>query len=196
MLDDNDFLTVTDLKQYSFCQRVIFYERCLPHLRPRTHKMDAGRDAHVIERKRATRRVLTQYQVVEGERRFDVRLRSERLGLVGEIDEVVYAQDGIIIPVDYKLAKRVGEHHRLQLCAYAMMLEETAATPVERGYIYLIPKHKLIEVQFDAPLRQALENSVTAIRQMVEWERMPPPAQQINRCVACEFRRFCNDVGL
>ena len=79
---------------------------------------------------------------------------------------------------------------------YAMMLEEAASTPVERGYIYLIPKHKLIEVQFDAPLRQALENSVTAIRQMVEWERMPPPAQQINRCVACEFRRFCNDVGL
>ena len=36
MLDDLPLITVTDLKQFSYCGRVVYDERCLPHMRPRT----------------------------------------------------------------------------------------------------------------------------------------------------------------
>lgn len=196
MLDYHNSFTVTDLKQYEFCQRVVYYERCLPHLRPRTFKMDAGREAHTIEHKLATRRTLSRYHIVSGERRFDVAVQSERLLLVGVIDEVVFAEHGEVIPVDYKLAKRVGSHHRLQLCAYAMLLEETLSTSVDHGFLYLIPVRQVVEVHFNEALRQSVEATVSEMQAMVELERMPPPAKQVSRCVACEFRRFCNDIGL
>ena len=33
---------VTDLKQYAYCPRVVYYTYCLPLLRPMTFKMERG----------------------------------------------------------------------------------------------------------------------------------------------------------
>ena len=115
MLDDQLMFTVTDLKQFVYCGRVIFYEHCLPHVRPRTYKMDAGRDEHADEQKRAARRNLSHYALGEGKRLFDVALTDPVLKLTGLIDEVVYANNGEIFPVDYKLSKKVSPNHQLHL---------------------------------------------------------------------------------
>lgn len=195
MLEYDDAFAVTDLKQYEFCQRVVYYERCLPLLRPRTYKMDAGQQAHEGERKRAVRRTLKRFDIAEGQRQFDLALASERLRLRGIVDEVIFAADGRVIPVDYKLAKRVGKHHRLQLCAYGLLLEERYETTIPQGYLYLIPQRELVAVRLTDKLRQRVLDVLQNLYDMVLSERMPPPAAQINRCHPCEFRRFCNDIG-
>lgn len=194
MLDDATLLTVTDLKQFSYCPRVVFYERCLPHIRPRTVKMDAGLDAHEAEPKRAVRRSLAGYDVLSGERRFDVRLTSATLQLTGIVDEVVYSSDGSIFPVDYKLAKQAGFNHRVQLTAYALLLEEVEHRKVERGYIYLMLSRKLVKVVISDQLRQTVTNQLAQMQTMISHEIMPMPPENHGLCMACEFRRFCNDV--
>ena len=35
-------LRVIDLKQYEYCPRIVYYEYCLPGVRPTTYKMAAG----------------------------------------------------------------------------------------------------------------------------------------------------------
>src|SRR5258705_8864491 len=85
----SELFTVTDLKQFAVCPRVVFYEQCLPNVRPRTFKMEMGRLAHEEEPKRATRRTLSKYDVSDGQRTFDHRLTAPQLGLTGIIDEVV-----------------------------------------------------------------------------------------------------------
>jgi CRISPR-associated exonuclease Cas4 len=194
MLDDTDALTVTDLKQYAFCPRVVFYERCLPHLRPRTYKMDAGKARHEDEADRASRRAITRYNIVEGERRFNVRLFSERLGLWGLLDEVALTSNGTAIPVDYKLATSVSPNHRIQLTAYALMLEDCEKRRVEQGFVYLVSPHKLVAVPITAKLRSTTLAMLDEIKSMIAAERMPLPVTRKGQCVACEFRRFCNDV--
>lgn len=194
MLDNPDGFCVTDLKQYSYCPRVIYYERCLPGVRPRTYKMDAGRDAHEEEQKRAARRSLAGYDVLLGERRFNVRLYSERLQLTGEVDEVVRTNEGELFPVDYKLARQIGAHYKLQLAAYALMLGESEGVEVQRGFIYLMLTRRLIPLPMTAELYAAVETTLAALRTMIEREQMPPPAIKRTYCAACEFRRFCNDV--
>src|SRR5260221_6187792 len=121
-----DDLTITLIKQYTYCPRIVYFETCTPDIRPRTYKMEAGTKAHERERQRAVRRTLSAYQVPEGERHFDVRVRSETLGLVGIIDEVVVTQDQVIV-VDYKMASWTGENHQMQLAAYAMLVSEAFA---------------------------------------------------------------------
>lgn len=194
MLDDQQLFTVTDLKQFDYCARVVFYERCLPRVRPRTYKMDVGRDAHQDEQRKASRRSLAGYGLPAGERQFDLRLRSERLGLHGKLDELVMSSDGTCFPVDYKLAKQVAANHRLQLAAYALLLEDTREIRIERGYIYLIPTRKTVEVAITPKLRSAVETRLHALNRMVETEEMPQPTVVRARCFDCEFRRFCNDV--
>ncbi len=194
MLDDELLFTVTDLKQFSYCGRVVYYERCLPHLRPRTFKMDAGRAEHEDEQKRALRRTLGKYGVVGGRRVFDVALTDSHLQLTGLVDEVVYAEGGEIFPVDYKLAKTVSHNHRLQLAAYALLLEAHTGQPIQRGFIYLIEPRTMHEVTVGEALRQEVHTLLAEMERCVTGELLPPPPANCNRCAACEFRRFCNDV--
>jgi CRISPR-associated exonuclease Cas4 len=197
MLDPTaDLYIVTDLKQYCYCPRISYYERCLPDFRPRTYKMEAGKEAHALERKRAARRSLRGYGLENGRRHFEVSLTSARLGLTGKVDEVVevFEPEHRLIPVDYKLARRVSRHHRLQLAAYALLLEEGDSPPVTTGYIYLIPSRKLEEVPISLALRAELDQALAAIRHITEREWMPPPPHSRRPCQNCEFRRACNDI--
>lgn len=194
MLDDQHLFRVTDLKQYAFCARVIYYERLLPHVRPRTIMMDAGKEAHEDEAKRAARRTLAKYDVLSGQRQFDVRIESETLWLSGLIDEVVHSADGEIFPVDYKLADKAGRHHHVQLTAYALLIEEAYHTTVKRGFIYLLRTRKLVEVPIKPALREQVQVILAALHHMIATESMPPLPKSLNFCPSCEFRRFCNDV--
>ena len=52
---------VTDLKQWSYCPRVLFYRSCLPEIRPVTDLMAAGIRSHGDEAGREERRSLRMY---------------------------------------------------------------------------------------------------------------------------------------
>lgn len=185
--------TMTDLKQYIYCPRIFFYHACLPKIRPTTAKMQHGIDAHETEQKRATRRTMHQYHVIEGERHFDVPVFSNTLRLSGQIDEVVESPDGIF-PVDYKLAKHAGFHFKIQLTAYALLLEEQTNTSIKVGYLYLIRPRTMVEVRFTPKLRKTILHALEQMWQIVDEEIMPPPTSHPQQCTDCEFRRFCNDV--
>ncbi|NIO72733.1 MAG: hypothetical protein GTN71_27865, partial [Anaerolineae bacterium] len=49
---------VTDLKQYTYCPRVVFFAYCLPLIRPMTYKMEAGIAAHEKAEEQEQRRSL------------------------------------------------------------------------------------------------------------------------------------------
>ena len=184
---------VTDLKQYVYCPRILFYHTCLPKIRPTTYKMQASIEAHATAQEREQRRTLWAYGLERGERHFAVGLTSERLGMRGEVDLVIETE-AELIPVDYKLSTKVGGHFRLQLTAYAVMLEDAWGMPVRRGFFYLIPLRAAKEVRVTAQQRGRLDEALQVMNAMLLQERMPPPARQRRKCVACEFRRFCNDV--
>jgi len=188
---------VTDLKQYGYCPRIVYYAYCLPQVRPVTAKMEAGIEAQVEAEGRERRRSLRTYGLVGGERRFDVPVESARLGLRGRLDMVIEVPepDGEAIPVEYKNSTRpTGQHWILQLTAYGEMLAESVAVPVRRGFLYFIPTRQAQEVPFTPTRWAKLRQTVDAMRQMVEREAMPDAPRSRRPCLTCEFRRFCNDV--
>jgi CRISPR-associated exonuclease Cas4 len=158
--------------------------------------MEAGSAAHHIERKKALRRSLQVVSVESGTRRFDVPFVAPKLGLSGIIDEVIDVSlpKPTLIPVDYKLSKQPADHFQLQVVAYAMILEECLGKPVERGYIYLIPVKKSVEVLITTRLRNQVKTALIEMHQIAQTEHMPPPTDRRQKCVDCEFHRFCNDV--
>jgi len=186
---------VTDLKQWAYCPRILYYAQCLPDVRPVTYKMEAGVEAGRAEEGREERRSLRAYGLAEGEREFNVKVGSETWGLRGEVDMVItLAATGEVIPVDYKLSKIPGEHFQLQLAAYALLLEEMRGCAVRRGFLYFIPLRKVEAVTIDHRLRRKLILALEDMREILASENMPPPTPQLRKCVACEFRHFCNDV--
>lgn len=190
--------TVTDLKQYTYCPRVVFYTYCLPLLRPKTFKMERGIAAHEEAARKERRRTLAAYGLTGGERCFDVRVASQRLGLRGKVDLAIKMEkEGGLewTPVDYKqTTRKVGRHVRLQLAAYGLMLEETFGGVARRGFVYSLLTRKAEELALTDRLRAEVGDVAAAMREMVEQEAMPAPPRSRRPCVNCEFRRFCNDV--
>lgn len=194
--EEMDYLfRVIDLKQYVYCPRIAYYQVVLPDVRPLTYKMEKGIAVQEEEEKREQRRSLRVYGLADGRRSFNVPLSSPKLGLSGELDMLIETVEELI-PVDYKLSKQVGSHFKLQLMAYGRLLEEIypERKPVHRGFLYLIPQRKAIEVIFDKRLRNRLQDTIESIREIVFWDYFPPPTKQHRKCVDCEFRRFCNDI--
>src|SRR5258707_1091009 len=87
--EETILLEVTDLKQWCHCPRVVFYRYCLPRIRPITGKMEEGILRHREEQEREERRLLRSYGITQGERHFDVVLRSPALGLSGRLDLLI-----------------------------------------------------------------------------------------------------------
>ena len=81
-------------------------------------------------------------------------LRSARLGLRGRLDLAIAVPDRAApgaeaIVVEYKDSEKpAGPHFKLQLAAYALLLEEAWGLPVRRGFIYGIPLRRA-EIDYD-----------------------------------------------
>ncbi len=193
-------LEVTDLKQYTYCPRIVYYRYCLPRIRPITYTMEEGMRCHEEEETREERRSLRNYGLTSGERIYRLPLQSRRLGLTGRIDLAIAtpsreAPGAKAIVVEYKLSEqKAGSHFTLQLAAYALLIEEAWGLPVDQGFLYSIPLRKAEPVAITQHLRRKVIQTVAQIRQIVESEIMPSPPGSLRRCVTCEFRRFCNDV--
>ena len=197
---DELMFEVTDLKQWSYCPRVVYYRYCLPDIRPITDLMAAGIAGHADEAGREERRSLRTYGLAVGERAADLPLRSERLGLRGRLDLAIAvperaAPGAEAIVVEYKDSEQaLGAHFKLQLAAYALLLEEQWGLAVRRGFIYSIPLRTAEMIPITPALRQKVRQTVTDMRAAVAGERMPDAPASRRPCVSCEFRRFCNDV--
>lgn len=197
---DRVVFEVTDVKQWHYCGRIVWYRFCWPDIRPVTALMEAGVRSHRVEVGREERRSLRTYGLTMGERAFDMPLQSAELGLRGRLDLAIAMPDrrsagaeGVV--VEYKDTETAaGQHHKVQLAAYALLLEETWKLPVPRGFVYHLPTRKVEEIRFTETLRRKVGVTVEAMREAVVGETMPPPPSSRRMCVSCEFRRFCNDV--
>jgi CRISPR-associated exonuclease Cas4 len=187
-------LTVTDVKQWLYCRRVVYHNYLLGIDRPRTVAMHEGELAHEDVEAIERRRTLRSYGLKDGERRFDLGAGSNRLGLGARLDMLI-VRDHEAIPVDFKDSRGpVGANHRYQLSAYALIAEEVTDLPVRRGFIYLIQARRAVEVPIRPGMRRFVTRALAEMRSMLATEAMPPPTRIRGRCTDCEFRRFCNDI--
>jgi len=187
-------LRVNDIKQYAYCPRVVFYQYSMPVEKKATWKMEQGKIEEAEIDRLEKRRKLSCYRLVEGERRFHFRLTSARLGLTGKLDLLIESPEGLF-PVDFKWTTgRPHRNHILQLCAYALLLEDYFQQAVTKGFVYLIPQSDAVVFDLTAELKEQTEMMLEEIRRMIEKEEMPPPTPVRNRCTDCEYRNFCGDI--
>ncbi|MEW6623315.1 MAG: CRISPR-associated protein Cas4 [Bacillota bacterium] len=190
-------LKVSDLKQYIYCPRILYYYYVLPVPRRVTRKMEYGKLEHMEVKKLEKRRGLKSYGIFEnGERFFQVSLVSDRLGLHGVLDMMIVSANGAIYPVEFKHSiSKKGLHQKYQLAAYAMLLEEKYLKPIRFGFIYLIPTKTIIPLEITQSMREHIKKVLSAIQKVAEGEKMPGYIRSKQRCLNCEFKNYCADMG-
>ncbi len=192
-MDDEISFRVTDVKQWAYCPRVVYWTCVAPVPRRLPPKVTFGAEDHARLATLEARRSLRDYGLKEGTRRFHVRVASQTLGLRGVLDALLETETERI-PVEYKdTLGGVRKNHRLQLTAYAMLLREQPGPPVTRGMLFLIPEDKIVTVPITPALEAEVRSALAAMRAMVEQESFPEPTSQWARCRDCEFFRYCGD---
>ncbi len=187
-------LTVTDIRQFDYCPRVVYFTYVQPLERPITYKMEHGLSAEQRIAALERRRTLHRYHLQHGERLFDHWLRSEPLGLAGRADMLILAPEAVY-PVEFKYSDGgVSHNHRLQLTAYALMAENHFSRPAHYGFICRLTDGQVWRVSTTGQWREKVHLTLQRIRVMLDTERFPAPPKRRGKCVDCEYRRFCGDV--
>lgn len=186
---------VSDVKQWFYCRRVVYFTYCMPVAKKATYKMRFGKEIHQIVADLEKRRTLGRYRIEQGRRLFHVSVESDNLGMNGIIDMVVDTSKEVI-PIEFKntlYRGRIEANHRNQLAAYVCLLEDQFQKPVRKGYVYFVPGDKVVLVRFNDKIKQEIKEAVTAMRRMVEAGIFPEPPSNHHKCPDCEYLRYCGD---
>ncbi len=193
----NELIRLTDLKNWAYCERVVFYHRVMPEAAPMTSKMRSGLQAQELVEGLELRRTLERYGFDGARKVFGSWLSSESLGLTGRVDLMLIKEDGSEAAiVDYKLTSgEPGDNHRMQLHGYAMLVERAnPGVRVSRAFLYRIPDDRVFAIPIEEEWRKRVAGAVNGIREMVREQALPVATTVRGRCEDCEFANYCGDV--
>jgi CRISPR-associated exonuclease Cas4 len=189
-----DLIRVTDLKQWAYCQRIVYYHRVMPAVGKPTFKMREAIAAQDLIESLEMRRSLQAYGLEFAQRHFGVRLTNNDLGLSAKTDLLLETPDRVAV-VDFKLtAGDVGDNHRMQLAGYSMLAEAAYNRPAPVAFLFRIPDNRVFPIEITTDLRTAVTKAITDIRCMADRQLCPPPTLVRGRCLECEFANYCADI--
>jgi CRISP-associated protein Cas1 len=177
-------IRVMALHALVYCERLFYLEE-VEEIRVADARVWAGRTLHE--------------ELGETGELLEVTLESEALGIKGKID-AIRSRDGAVFPVEHKRGRsahdRDGTHvawetDRVQIAAYAMLLEEHLGGPVAEGRVRYHADERTVRVRIDEPLRATVHAAVARARELAKSSGRPPVTPHEGRCSACSLSPVC-----
>lgn len=186
-------ITPSHIIQYLYCPRFTYFEYVLrvPQFEEKNFKVLQGRTVH--ELKALQNKDYLRQRIGVREKQLNVYLTNGLLR--GEVDEVLFLNDGSAAPLDYKFAKwedRLYDTYRTQLICYAWLIEENFGLRVTRGYlVYVRSKNHLEEVPIAVGDLEQVQTAAQNIREIMEKNFYPNGTKVRKRCEHCTYRNIC-----
>jgi len=180
-------LSVHSLHALAYCERLFFLEE-VERVRIADERVYAGRTLHVeIERDEPDDEVLT------------LSLESESYGLIGKVD-CIRRRDGQIIPYEHKRGRSARDaggrpeawaSDRLQIVAYAALVEEHAGRTIPEGRVRYHADNVTVRVAVDEEARRHLREAIARARELQGSVERPPVTSNERLCVKCSLAPVC-----
>lgn len=189
------YVTPSDALEYLFCPRFIYFMYCLciPQHQELRYKVQKGREVHDKKARMNTHYLRRRIGCVGKET--NVYLSSEKYRLKGEVDEVLFLDDGTYAPLDYKFAQYKGRIYRTlkyQSVLYALLIMDNYRKDVKRGYICFVRSNNLLkEIVFEKEDFEFAMKMVDDILSIIHRNRYPKKTAFSAQCVDCCYRRIC-----
>lgn len=186
--DNGELIRVMALHALAYCERLFYLEE-VEELRVANAKVYAGRTLH--QEREDPDPSATELRSVE--------VASERLGLMGKVDAVRHREGGWV-PYEHKRGRCArapsGEAEawpsdRLQVAAYALLLEEAFATPVAEARIRYHASGVTVRVPINEAAREAVARAVARARVLRMEGQRPPVAENPRLCTHCSLAPVC-----
>jgi CRISPR-associated protein Cas1 len=183
---DLDSIRVSALHALAYCPRLFYLEE-VEELYTQDAAVFAGRRLHV------------ELEKQEGEEWENLFLESAELGLRGRVD-ALRTRDGQTIPYEHKRGRsaRDPDNHpepwesdRLQILAYAYLMETALGIPIPEGRIRYHADNVLVRVPLDEAGRCAVREAIERARVLRQSPLRPPITDNERLCARCSLAPVC-----
>ncbi len=177
---------VMALHALAYCQRLFYLEE-VEEIRVADQRVFAGRQLHAA------------LEADEDGESVSLELASEALGLLGKVD-CLRRRDGSYLPYEHKRGRpaRVADNapeawpsDRLQLIAYAVLLEEAFGQPIPEGRIRYHAANVTVRVPIDDRARADLREAIAEAQRLRETVDRPPITDNPRLCEKCSLAPVC-----
>jgi len=191
---DGDYLNASDLTQYYYCKRKVYFLKVAGVQAITRRKMILGKEEQARESKRFLERkdlfCIPREDVLEVvPRKF---LSSQRLRLKGTIDVLLLLRDGSVAPVEIKYTDdaEVNLSRKKQLFAYMLLCEQALGQECSFGILYFPAQNRSVRLTATEGDKAAVIRDLEQIREMFKTESLPRRAPEW-KCNYCEVKRYC-----
>lgn len=194
---DYHSITTSDLIEYLFCPRFIYFIHCLgiAQNEDQRYKVQKGRDIHGRKEKSNAGYLRKDLGVIR--KLQEVYLSSDRLHSRGIVDEVLFLSDGTAAPLDYKFSEFkevLFRTNKFQSVLYSMMIEDFFNIPVKIGFVvYARSNHLVKEITITHELKKQVNEMIQSILTICQTGFYPKGTSQGSRCIDCCYRRICDN---
>jgi CRISPR-associated exonuclease Cas4 len=193
------FISVTDVKHYIYCPRLIYFDHVLHASPVFGSQQEEGKESHeeqIVKELRRKDAVYYSREFVGAEKQLSVPLTSPKLGLQGNVDLIIHTARGEYIPVEYKNMNsdhgRVCMDHKYQLTAYALLIEETYNTTVKSGIVNYLPEGLTLQFEITPTMKTHVKRVLGHIKRIIQTETLPPTRVAKHKCQGgCGHKQSC-----
>jgi CRISPR-associated exonuclease Cas4 len=188
-----DSITIVQLRQFSFCPRIPWYQVNSYAPVKENLWMTQGSEYHLDRESLLKKRLLKKFQNQKLEIKFRVNVFSKKYGIHGIVDAVLKNEEEVF-PVEFKMNPNPhSQGTRNQLLGYILCLEEVYGKKVPMGFIISGKNAKVTEMKFSEEEKNKLVETIGKVRVVQESSFLPDSSASIEKCMQCEYLNFCND---
>jgi CRISP-associated protein Cas1 len=179
-------IRVSALHALAYCPRLFYLEE-VEELYTQDAAVFAGRRLHV------------ELEKQEDEEWEELFLTSEELGIRGRLD-ALRTRDGETIPYEHKRGRchrdenkqpQAWESDKLQILAYACLLESALGISIKEGRIRYHADNVLIRIPLDDAGRAAVREAIEKARKLRQSTHRPPVTDNERLCARCSLSPVC-----
>lgn len=181
-----DTIRVSALHALAYCPRLFYLEE-VEELYTQDAAVFAGRRLHA------------ELEKQEDEEWEELFLESEELGLRGRVD-ALRTRDRQVIPYEHKRGRcnrdennqpQAWESDKLQILAYAYLIESASGIPIQEGRIRYHADNVLVRVPLDDAGRAAVRDAIEKARSLRQSTHRPPVTDNERLCTRCSLAPVC-----
>jgi len=122
------------------------------------------------------------------------RVESDQLQLKGIVDRIEVYENSYV-PIELKTGKMpkqgVWPGHKIQITAYAMLLEETFKTEVKEGFVRYLDADETRQIAINPFMKEEIINLVREVQNLLKSQDLPNYCENKNKCIKCGVRGTC-----
>lgn len=122
------------------------------------------------------------------------KIISDSLELTGVIDQIEQYPSGNV-PIELKTGSMPKEGvwpgHRIQLGAYALLMEEKFGKQINEGFVVYLDKQERRHIAINPFLKQEVKELKDKVRALLADEKIPGRVDNENKCNKCGLKEKC-----